>query len=388
MIVVLAGGVALVRSLGGPPDSVEPLADVPTPAALAEMPDIADNPTVTATNMPTTTPEPPPAGTNPPTPTPTTPAATQTPSANPTPIIHTVQPGEVMGSIAAQYDVSVEAILLANNLINPDSIFPDQQLIIPTETNPATELIGTPAYQYEVIGFSAQGRAIDAFTFGDGDTHLLFVGAIHGGYEWNTALLAYQLLDYFVANPDAVPANISLHIIPSANPDGVALVTGREGRFSIADLADDTIPGRFNGNNVDLNRNWDCGWQSEAYWRDQLVSAGSGPFSEPENIALRAYIEQIDAQLVVLWHSALGAVSPGRCNGTDHAPSITLSNTYSQASGYPVQYFTAYTITGDASDWLVTQDIPSFAVELTNHEDIEFGRNLDGVLGILTYFSE
>lgn len=387
LIVILAGGIAIVRSLDRvEPAVVEPTTGVPTAMVAAATPEMAE-PTATELILPTDTPEPPPAGTNTPSPTETL-SPTNPPAPSPTPIIHTVQSGEVLSNIAFQYGVTVETILLANDLINPDAIFEGQQLIIPTVDNPAEELVATPSYEFEVIGFSAQGRAIESFSFGEGDTHVLFVGAIHGGYEWNTAILAYQLLDYFLANPDSIPENVTLHIIPSANPDGIVLVTGREGRFTSANVAEDTVPGRFNGNNVDLNRNWDCDWSPEAFWRDNIVSAGTGPFSEPENVALRDYILEIDAQVVVFWHSALGAVSPGRCAGIEHPASLELAAAYSQTSGYPVQYFTAYAITGDASDWLVTQNIPSFAVELTTHEDIEFARNLDGVINVLNYFAE
>ncbi|KGE19380.1 LysM peptidoglycan-binding domain-containing protein [Paenibacillus wynnii] len=45
---------------------------------------------------------------------------------------HTVQPGDTMWSIAARYGVTVDAILRANNLTNPNYIYLGQNLIIPT----------------------------------------------------------------------------------------------------------------------------------------------------------------------------------------------------------------------------------------------------------------
>src|ERR1700733_352467 len=47
-----------------------------------------------------------------------------------------------------------------------------------------------------VVGKTVEGRDITAYNFGTGDTQLLFVGGIHGGYEWNTSLVAYQMIDY------------------------------------------------------------------------------------------------------------------------------------------------------------------------------------------------
>ncbi|MCR4406506.1 MAG: LysM peptidoglycan-binding domain-containing protein [Anaerolineae bacterium] len=48
------------------------------------------------------------------------------------PVIHVVQAGETLFSIAQKYGTTVEAIVAANGLSNPDLIFAGQKLIIPT----------------------------------------------------------------------------------------------------------------------------------------------------------------------------------------------------------------------------------------------------------------
>jgi hypothetical protein len=232
---------------------------------------------------------------------------------------------------------------------------------------------------------------IEHSTFGRGPLHLALVGSIHGGYEWNTANLAYEVLAYFEANPAVVPSSLTLHIIPVANPDGLALVKPGWTTGPIpppAGVITDTLPGRFNGRGVDLNRNWNCNWSSAAVWRDRPISGGEAPFSESETVALREFFlsEKIDA--VIFWHSAAGVVLPGRCGSADHAPSNDLAAVYSAASGYPVRHSLPYEITGDASDWLTTQGIASIAVELTDHTAVEFERNLSGVLAVLDYFAD
>ena len=119
-----------------------------------------------------------------------------------------------------------------------------------------------------MIGTSVEGRPIEAFTYGTGDTRLLFVGGIHGGYEWNSVLLAYGVMDEFAADPSLVPGHVSITTVPSANPDGVYAVVGEEGRFTAADVPEVADgAGRFNANQVDLNRNFDCKWQPESMWR-------------------------------------------------------------------------------------------------------------------------
>ena len=131
-----------------------------------------------------------------------------------------------------------------------------------------------------IIGQSVEKRNIEAYTFGDGEKHLLFVGGIHGGYEWNSVLLAYQLIDYLEINKEIIPKDITVTVIASANPDGIFEVTNKNGRFYLSDLSSgDKSLARFNANDVDLNRNFDCKWQSESTWRGNPVSAGTSVFS-------------------------------------------------------------------------------------------------------------
>jgi len=212
------------------------------------------------------------------------------------------------------------------------------------------------------------------------------VGGIHGGYEWNTISLAYEAIDYFQSNLDQIPDSLTLHIIPSANPDGQFLVTGSDGRFATTDVISDTVAGRFNGNDVDLNRNWDCNWQANGLWRDQWVSGGERPFSEPENVALRDYLVALQPEAVIFWHSALNGVFAAGCPET-YRPAYDLALVYGLAGGYPVyEAFTSYPVTGDASDWLVSQGITSMTVELVTHEAIDWEQNRRGMLAVLAYF--
>lgn len=57
------------------------------------------------------------------------------PSPTPEPRIHVVQQGETLYGIARQVGTTVEALVAANNIADPDVIHPGQELIIP-ETQP------------------------------------------------------------------------------------------------------------------------------------------------------------------------------------------------------------------------------------------------------------
>lgn len=261
---------------------------------------------------------------------------------------------------------------------------PTAEPVGPTPTpvlQPTPLLFSQPVSQ--TIGYSVQERPISAYQFGSGPEVFVFVGGIHGGYEWNTILLAYETIDYLQVHPEAIPADKTVYIIPSANPDGQFTVTLQNGRFDTSTLAADTIPGRFNANGVDLNRNWDCNWAATGVWREQTVSGGERPFSEPENQFLRDFLLMQKPKLVVFWHSAADGVFAAGCPGTDPT-SLQWATLYGQAASYPIyEQFTSYSITGDAGDWLTTQGIPSFTVELTTHADTDWPQNLAGLLAVL-----
>jgi hypothetical protein len=241
-----------------------------------------------------------------------------------------------------------------------------------------------------VIGTSVEGRPIEAYTYGTGDTHLLFAGGMHGGYEWNSVYLAYRFMDYLSANPDAIPDNLTVAIIPSLNPDGVFAVVGVEGRFTVDDAPDAVSSagtGRFNANDVDLNRNFDCKWQSESQWRGSSVSAGTAPFSEPEAVALRDFVSTFKPQAVVFWHSQSSAVYASECMNGILPDTLAIMNAYAGAAGYiAVPKFDAYEVTGDAEGWLASIGIPSITVELSTHETIEWDKNIAGVKALFSHY--
>src|SRR3972149_10253881 len=69
----------------------------------------------------------------------------------------------------------------------------------------------------KVLGLSVEKRDIESYRYSNGETRLLFIGGIHGGYEWNSVVLAYQFMDYLETNPTVVPENITVTVIPSLN---------------------------------------------------------------------------------------------------------------------------------------------------------------------------
>lgn len=251
----------------------------------------------------------------------------------------------------------------------------------------------------EVIGQSVEKRDIVAYHFlsaGAAETvasttkEIIFVGGIHGGYEWNTALVAYEAMDYLKANPDIIPDNLKVTVIPVLNPDGLFKVVGMEGRFTPGNVASSQavqILGRFNGNKVDLNRNFDCDWKTEGKWQNTAVSGGTEVFSEPESQAFKNYIETNKPVAVVVWFSAAGGVYASNCHSGVLKETGAIMKKFADASGYPAyQSFDFYAITGDMTNWLAKINIPAISVLLTNHTDTEWTKNLAGITALLSYY--
>jgi LysM repeat protein len=84
-------------------------------------------PTITLTAAPTSTP------------TPVTPSATFTPEPSPTPFVYTVKLGDNCGLIAYSFGVSIQSIVLLNNLpADCSTLYENQKLLIPQPTPTAT----------------------------------------------------------------------------------------------------------------------------------------------------------------------------------------------------------------------------------------------------------
>jgi predicted deacylase len=242
--------------------------------------------------------------------------------------------------------------------------------------SPTSQVDTSPTQEPDqlVVGYSLEDRSIDVYRFGAGQRHLMVVAGIHGGYEWNTSELAYEIMDYLNAHPAYIPPEITLYVLPVLNPDGLARARG--------------IHGRANANRVDLNRNWPSHWQvtwdETGCWSYLPLTAGDYPGSEPETQALMNFLQTANIQAIVSYHSAAGCIFAG---GQPPDPqSVNLAKTLAASSGYafpPKANICQYT--GQLIDWASDQGIPAVDVELTNHSDLELTINLKLLTAFLTW---
>lgn len=233
-----------------------------------------------------------------------------------------------------------------------------------------------PLVREFTIGRSGQDRPIRAVQVGSGERKLVVVGDTHGGPEANTYWLTLQLIDHFRANPAEVPPEVRLYLIPTLNPDGLALGS------------------RFDAYQVDLNRNMDTShdacpendWRATVYGAYGRISNTGGPYpdSQRESRVLRGFL--LDAAGAIFLHSNAGLVFPAFC---EHPPSLAMAQAYAQAAGYRyTRYWGNYMITGGMHDWAGGLGIAAITPELLSATASEFEQNLAGLRAVLAQPSD
>lgn len=244
----------------------------------------------------------------------------------------------------------------------------------PTEVASATIQPYEPGVTPAVIGTSVAGRPIETVRFGAGPSVRVIVAGIHGGNEWNTTALADELIQYIKENPQVMPEDVSLYIIRSLNPDGLARALNPDGRV--------------NDHGVDLNRNWDADWQQywdrTGCWSLRPTTAGEYPNSEPETLTLIHFLLGNPADALISYHSAALGIFPA--GYPPHPTSEKLAQQIAAVTDYaypPVDTGCRYT--GSMVDWAALQGIPSVDLELSTHDSTDFEMNLR-VLAVLLNF--
>jgi predicted deacylase len=230
---------------------------------------------------------------------------------------------------------------------------------------PSPTAAPTPNELPIVIGESVGGRPLEVFRFGIGPRELLIVAGIHGGYEWNTILLADALIAHLRDGSVEVPPDVSVYVLRALNPDGQHRSRG--------------YAGRANENGVDLNRNWPTNWQPDwnraGCWSYLPITAGTHPLSEPETSALLAFIVDHDFQALISYHSAALGIFPGGAPAS--AESTRLAEAIAAVTEYPyppLDYGCEYT--GQFADWASAQGLAAVDLELSTHDSIDLWVNL------------
>jgi predicted deacylase len=218
------------------------------------------------------------------------------------------------------------------------------------------------------FGYSAKGRAMNAYYFGDGPVSALFTGAIHGD-ERSTKSLMDRWVQDLESKARDIPAGTSVVVVPMINPDGFANGS------------------RTNANNVDLNRNF-----GTSDWKKDITTVtnkpfpgggGNAPMSEPETRAIASLVSRLRPKVVLSYHSIGGVVAANQAGSSG-----ALARTYSAISGYGNATGSSttfeYAISGTADDYYAEKlGIASILIELGSHSYHQFERNQKAMWAML-----
>lgn len=257
-----------------------------------------------------------------------------------------IQPNDTFWKVAEMFNTDVKSILVANPDLDPNKLVVGQKIIVPygievvpTDVGYTYEILNLnieglkkryPFIDIEIIGKSTLGRNIYALKIGKGD-HKVIYNAAHHSLEWITSPLlmkyAENFLDAYVYDKKIDGYNVrdiydksTIYIVPMVNPDGIELVINglkknNPNYLELIKWNDDSTDfsrtWQANNEGVDLNHNYNAGWEQYQQLQKELDITGPGPTkysgprpeSEPESRALAEFTRKIKPRLTLAYHS-------------------------------------------------------------------------------------
>ena len=279
------------------------------------------------------------------------------------------------GFVLSSYICPVEDWGLS--IVQPANPYSYEQMLADIETLADTY---PDAVTLGSIGKSEAGRDIPVILLGDpeAETHILIQSTVHA-LEHMCTWLTMSITEYHAARGGI--DGVCFHIIPMMNPDGVILAqTGEmtelqkeiyesdKARYYTQDEPEDYAAlWKANGLGVDINRNFDAGWQqtSSRPVPSVMLYKGTEPFSSAEAAALRDYTLSREFAVTVSYH-AMGCVIYWQYGSKEPV------NSLSESLGQAVGTVTGYSLHGsdglDAAgykDWSIDAlEIPSLTIEI------------------------
>ncbi len=259
----------------------------------------------------------------------------------------------------------------------------------PAQVDAALTLLHTsyPARtQLISIGNSIEGRPIRALkistTPGTNDPakgDVVFV-ALHHAREWITVEMALYLADYLLAQYSTNPQlqadldRLQVWIVPVVNPDGYAYSASTTGYRYWRKNRRNNGGGTFG---VDLNRNWGYQWGLLSGGSSNSADDtyfGTAPFSEPELVALRNFINGLtNFKSFVSYHSYSELYLRPWGHTTSDPPGEQTLRSVAQrnisriaaVNGHTYSENISYTSSGEATDFIWQEKrVAAFTPEL------------------------
>ena len=245
-----------------------------------------------------------------------------------------------------------------------------------------------PFVNCRVCGRSLAGRAIFVLSVGSPCEPVLVVGGVHGS-EWLTTLAA---LTFFENVCESVCTRTELHgicfyntlkyrglvVVPCLNPDGMQIaLTGEQAAGPYSELVREVSGGatsewKANARGVDLNHNFNAGWQElhQEEIESGILSAaptrfgGERPESEPETAALVCLTRRICPRQVIALHSQ-GEEIFWRYGEAVPERSERMAQVFSAVSGFSLVDNAGTYVSGGFKDWFIKEfRRPGFTIEM------------------------
>lgn len=314
---------------------------------------------------------------------------------------YTVRPGDTFWKLSNSRNLSVDALLLVNQSLNPNSLAPGTAIKLPRRV--ITPIVsGRRSYDYKAltaditmlsdiypfikvnsIGQSVLGKPIQEIRLGKGNKKVQINASFHAN-EWITTPILMALLNSFllsitnvrpIRGVSTMPLynSVDLSIVPMVNPDGVDLVLNgpppelREEVIAINRGSTDFTGWKANIRGVDLNNQYPAKWDFEKERSEQNAPAprdylGEAPLTEPEAKAMAELAKDNQFDRMLAFHTQ-GAEFYWGFEGLEPPESQVLALEFERVSGYKaVQYIDSF---AGYKDWFIQEfRRPGFTMEL------------------------
>lgn len=237
----------------------------------------------------------------------------------------------------------------------------------------------------EVIGHSTLGREIIAYTVG-GDSGVLYCGAFHG-MERITATMLYKFLEDVCIQREnnrefsKLIDRSGATVVPMMNPDSVEIsIHGAHTALDNKSLVEECLcragvshtRWQANANGVDINHNFDAGFESVKNHERQMGITqpsptrygGEYPESECETKALCDFCRAKNFKTAVALHTQGREIY---YDFSDNTPkeSEDIAHILSELSGYAVSHPEGIAVGGGFKDWFIDYfHRPAFTLEI------------------------
>ncbi|MBQ4556144.1 MAG: hypothetical protein IJA60_00670 [Clostridia bacterium] len=243
--------------------------------------------------------------------------------------------------------------------------------------------------QFSYLTESVMGKGIPMLTLGAGKKEIYYVGAHHGAERITAAVLICFLNDFcalasagatvFGMNLEYIMKSRTLHIIPMLNPDGVDISAGKLSRDSLwyerlvrmNNASDDFSLWQANANGVDLNHNYDAGFEEYKQIENSLGInvgcatrySGERPESEPETGALCNFLRFNSPTALMTLHTQGKEIyykSGSTCPTASKFAAVRLA----RLTGYTLSTPVKEAAFGGLTDFCIQKlGIPAFTIE-------------------------